>query len=280
MVRYRFGQRDLLRTRFAIAPLMELVGAVYALRDPRRYSLHRPWAECEAAHGAPRPLPTRCCGSVRYSLLVGIHRTAAGRAACRGRGRAGPRAGDAARSSRRRDRAHLPTRGSAGRAPVHRRSQPSAPRARRPDAGLLGSSPGPLVAPPLGHARIRNRLAGAPPGRRRGRGGLHGAASDRDMGRRDLVRAPDEEGARRRGTGRSRAPARPCCIHLANRLAADGSTVGPGARLSPPWESPTSGRRMGDATRDWNPWWAVDAPGSCSSWSGRHPLWSSRNAWR
>ncbi|HEY6776843.1 MAG TPA: DUF5937 family protein [Thermoleophilaceae bacterium] len=48
----------------------------------------------------------------------------------------------------------------------------------------------------------------------------------------------------------------------------------------PPWESPTSGRRMGDATRDWNPWWAVDAPGSCSSWSARHPLWSSRNAWR
>lgn len=37
---------------------------------------------------------------------------------------------------------------------------------------------------------------------------------------------------------------------------------------------------VGDATRDWNPWWAVDAPGSCSSWSARHPLWSSRNAWR
>ena len=45
MIRYRFTPPDLLRTRFAIAPLMELVGAVYALRDPQRYSVHRPWAE-------------------------------------------------------------------------------------------------------------------------------------------------------------------------------------------------------------------------------------------
>ena len=45
MIRYRFGQDDLLRTRFAIAPLMELVGAVYALRDPDRFFLHRQWAE-------------------------------------------------------------------------------------------------------------------------------------------------------------------------------------------------------------------------------------------
>jgi DNA-binding transcriptional ArsR family regulator len=33
MIRFHFGQRDLLRTRFAIAPLMELVGAVYVLRN-------------------------------------------------------------------------------------------------------------------------------------------------------------------------------------------------------------------------------------------------------
>ena len=45
MIRYRFGQSDLLRTRFAIAPLMELVGAVYVLRDPARFVVHRPWAE-------------------------------------------------------------------------------------------------------------------------------------------------------------------------------------------------------------------------------------------
>jgi DNA-binding transcriptional ArsR family regulator len=45
VIRYRFGQDDLLRTRFAIAPLMELVGATYALRDPARFVLHRPWAE-------------------------------------------------------------------------------------------------------------------------------------------------------------------------------------------------------------------------------------------
>lgn len=41
MIRYRFGQNDLLRTRFAIAPLMELIGAV----DPARFVVHRPWAE-------------------------------------------------------------------------------------------------------------------------------------------------------------------------------------------------------------------------------------------
>ncbi|HEX5622269.1 MAG TPA: DUF5937 family protein [Solirubrobacteraceae bacterium] len=45
MVRYRFGADDLLRTRFAITPLIDLVGAVYALRDPTRSPVHRPWAE-------------------------------------------------------------------------------------------------------------------------------------------------------------------------------------------------------------------------------------------
>ncbi|PTL54266.1 helix-turn-helix domain-containing protein [Paraconexibacter algicola] len=50
MFRYRFGQDDLLRTRFAIAPLMELAGAYDAVRDPRRYAVHAPWA----ARVAPR----------------------------------------------------------------------------------------------------------------------------------------------------------------------------------------------------------------------------------
>lgn len=45
MIRYRFGQNDLLRTRFAIAPLMELVGAMYVLRTPDRSVVHRPWVE-------------------------------------------------------------------------------------------------------------------------------------------------------------------------------------------------------------------------------------------
>ena len=45
MIRYRFGQRDLLRTRFAIAPLIELIGCFYALRKPRRFAVHRPWTE-------------------------------------------------------------------------------------------------------------------------------------------------------------------------------------------------------------------------------------------
>lgn len=45
MIRYRFGSDDLLRTRFAITPVFELLGAVYAMRDPRRYSVHRPWVD-------------------------------------------------------------------------------------------------------------------------------------------------------------------------------------------------------------------------------------------
>ena len=45
MVRYRFGQGDLLRTRFAIAPLMELIGALYVVRDRARSAVHRPWAD-------------------------------------------------------------------------------------------------------------------------------------------------------------------------------------------------------------------------------------------
>ena len=43
MIRYLFGSDDLLRTRFAITPVFELLGAVYALRDPHRYSVHQPW---------------------------------------------------------------------------------------------------------------------------------------------------------------------------------------------------------------------------------------------
>ncbi|HEY4096123.1 MAG TPA: DUF5937 family protein [Baekduia sp.] len=44
MIRYRFGHDDLLRTRFAISPLMELSGSVEALRDPEKFSIHAPWA--------------------------------------------------------------------------------------------------------------------------------------------------------------------------------------------------------------------------------------------
>jgi DNA-binding transcriptional ArsR family regulator len=43
VVRYRFGRDDLLRTRFAIAPLMDLIGAFYLLRNPGRAVMHQPW---------------------------------------------------------------------------------------------------------------------------------------------------------------------------------------------------------------------------------------------
>lgn len=45
MICYRFGRDDLLRTRFAIAPLMELLGAFYVLRRPEQYVVHRRWVE-------------------------------------------------------------------------------------------------------------------------------------------------------------------------------------------------------------------------------------------
>ncbi len=44
-VRYRFGRHDLLRTRFAISPLIELAAATYVLRLPQVFPQHRPWVE-------------------------------------------------------------------------------------------------------------------------------------------------------------------------------------------------------------------------------------------
>lgn len=43
MIAYRFGHDDLLRTRFAISPLMELSGSVEAFRQPERFIIHDPW---------------------------------------------------------------------------------------------------------------------------------------------------------------------------------------------------------------------------------------------
>jgi len=41
---YRFGHDDLLRTRFAISPLMELSGSIQAFREPEQHAVHAPWA--------------------------------------------------------------------------------------------------------------------------------------------------------------------------------------------------------------------------------------------
>ena len=43
VIAYRFGREDLLRTRFAISPLFELVASVRVLRDPGARSVHLPW---------------------------------------------------------------------------------------------------------------------------------------------------------------------------------------------------------------------------------------------
>jgi DNA-binding transcriptional ArsR family regulator len=45
VIRYRFGHEDLLRTRFAISPLMELSGSVEAFRDQERFNVHAPWVD-------------------------------------------------------------------------------------------------------------------------------------------------------------------------------------------------------------------------------------------
>jgi DNA-binding transcriptional ArsR family regulator len=44
-VRFRFGREDLLRTRFAISPLIELAAATYVVRMPARFPEHRRFVE-------------------------------------------------------------------------------------------------------------------------------------------------------------------------------------------------------------------------------------------
>jgi DNA-binding transcriptional ArsR family regulator len=44
-LRFRFGRDDLLRTRFAISPLIELSAATYVVRMPRRFPEHRRFVE-------------------------------------------------------------------------------------------------------------------------------------------------------------------------------------------------------------------------------------------
>jgi DNA-binding transcriptional ArsR family regulator len=49
-VRFHFGREDLLHTRFAISPLIEVAAATYVLRRPADFPEHRPWV----AEVAPR----------------------------------------------------------------------------------------------------------------------------------------------------------------------------------------------------------------------------------
>jgi DNA-binding transcriptional ArsR family regulator len=43
VIRFRFGQDDLLRTRFAVSPLFEVVWSTHVLRDLKGAPLHGPW---------------------------------------------------------------------------------------------------------------------------------------------------------------------------------------------------------------------------------------------
>ena len=63
MIAYRFGRDDLLRTRFAISPLFELVASVRVLRDPGAHSVHLPWV---------REARARLAG-LDYALLDALH---------------------------------------------------------------------------------------------------------------------------------------------------------------------------------------------------------------
>ncbi len=83
MVRFHFGQSDLLRTRFAIAPLMELIGAVYVLRDPARYAVHSPWATWARPRTERLDLSLLDIATpVETPVLARVRRTAAACAAC------------------------------------------------------------------------------------------------------------------------------------------------------------------------------------------------------
>ena len=83
MVRFHFAQSDLLRTRFAIAPLMELIGAVYVLRDPARYAVHSPWATWARPRTERLDLSLLDIATpVEAPVLARVRRTAAACAAC------------------------------------------------------------------------------------------------------------------------------------------------------------------------------------------------------
>ncbi len=51
-VTFTFGRDDLLRTRFAISPLTELVAATYVVRLPHLFPEHRPWVRDVAPRAA------------------------------------------------------------------------------------------------------------------------------------------------------------------------------------------------------------------------------------
>src|SRR6266496_3162736 len=55
MIRYCFGQDDLLRTRFAISPLFEATASIAALRDPAGHSVHVPWVRAARERLAADP---------------------------------------------------------------------------------------------------------------------------------------------------------------------------------------------------------------------------------
>src|SRR3954468_15022374 len=72
MIRYRFGHDDLLRTRFALSPLFEVVWSAHILRRPERAPLHGPWV-ADARE---------CLADVDWSLLDWLpHRYGGSRAA-------------------------------------------------------------------------------------------------------------------------------------------------------------------------------------------------------
>src|SRR6476469_6529370 len=57
MIRYHFGNDDLLRTRFAISPLFEATASISGLADPSRASIHLPFLRAARERTASLELP-------------------------------------------------------------------------------------------------------------------------------------------------------------------------------------------------------------------------------
>ena len=76
VIRFRFGHEDLVRLRFAISPLFDLMWSTDVLRDPAAHSLHLPWAR--AARERLDGLDWRC-STARHGVEHGTFPTSSPR---------------------------------------------------------------------------------------------------------------------------------------------------------------------------------------------------------
>ena len=232
VIRYRLGRHDLLRTRFAISPLIELAAATYVLRLPRQFPEHRLWVEDVAPRVAgldvgllyaASPLGRSAWPNFDAPPPVVPHPRIEGRTGAARGHRPGARAvGRAARVPRRR----AGRRASVSSMTPRRLSRASSTQSRSFwDAALEPWWPrmsGFLESEIAARAR---RLVAT---------GSVAAFADldphRDVGRSRPDRLSRGDGAARRGPGRSGPAPHPVGAGM-GRLAPGRSAVGPGAHL-------------------------------------------------